>query len=980
MKRLSSKIMTMVLSTSLVISLIGCATTQPKVEEVPETTTVTTAPVEMVPVKEAEVVEAAPAEKVEQPVEEVKQPVEEAAPAKKVEQPVEKEVQPVVEKAMPSLEAKKSAIYPYGIKTIVKSDQAVDSFDLYIAATGNINGALDGIDYAQYATMLKAGRNMTSNTLLIDAGNATSGTPEVELFGGQPAVILLNALGYDAVIPGTKDFFYGSKLVAQEAAYAYQQTNLKILSANVLTSDQYPVFQPYQVYYYNGKTVLVTGLTSPMAQQYDTYGLKFTDPIILENAQKAIDYAKTVADYIVVVGNTDDSMYSAKVILNNVKGIDLFINASEKPYTDTINGTTVVGTGSGFKNVSLIDVTVKNGAITSTTPLTISSSDIKDPQHSKLAQAYGVTSIERDSSIAQFLSQVQTAYDQVIAEEKAQLKPKTQVTVNVKTKATVTKKAEPVEEPKAEEPKAEPVKEMKAKPAEEPKTEPAKEMKAKPVMYPLGVKPIVKSNDGQKSFDLYIVHTNDVNGALSEDEDSIGYAKLATMVKTGRQLTDKIMLLDAGNVASGSDAVDEMNGLPSGMLLDMLGYDAVSPAEGDFVYGAQALQQAQSYAQDKSSVKIVSANLFNKKGNTVFTPYQIYDFDGFKVAVTGLTPAVASDKLDGLKVLNPLSDVKTSQAIINEAKKFADYVVVIGNSCNSPITSEDICKSISGIDLFVDGQTSTGMSNGEMVNGTLIVRSGAELSSVGVVDVTVKNCMVAEQNDYQIGAHDVLDPAHSKMAKMYGITAVPADHKVASYVSSVNDQVAAQLQAKHEAALKKVVARLPYPIVANKDMIGTSDTNLTKYVCKTLTQASHADFTIINTDCLGTGLAQGDVTVGMVNHVIPANNAIMTATLTGAEVLAALENGYSALPASSSRFAHTDLKVVFNKYAHPGKRVMFAMIGNKMIDKSATYTVCTTDTLVGGYDGYTQFTKVTADKGSMRGALTSALMADFPAK
>jgi len=922
--------MTMVLSTSLVISLIGCATTQPKVEEVPETTTVTTAPVEMVPVKEAEVVEAAPV---------------------KVAQPVEKEVQPVEEKAMPSLEAKKSAIYPYGVKTIVKSDQDVDSFDLYIAATGNIHGALDGIDYAKYATMLNAGRNMTSNTLLIDAGNATSGSPEVELFGGQPAVILLNALGYDAVIPGTKDFFYGSKLVAQEAAYAYQQTNVKILSANVLTSDQYPVFQPYQVYYYNGKTVLVTGLTSPQAQQYDQYGLKFTDPIILANAQKAIDYAKSVADYVVVVGNTDDSMYSAKVILNNVKGIDLFITTSDQPYTDTINGTTLVGTGSGFKNVSLIDVTVKNGAITSTTPYTINSCDINDPMHSKLAQSYGVTSIERDASIAQFLSQVQTAYDQVLADEKAKLMPKTHVTVSVKTKATVTKKAEPAEE-----------------------------MKAKPVVYPLGVQPIVKSNDGQKAFDLYIVHTNDVNGALAEDEDSIGYAKLATMLKTGRKLTDKIMLLDAGNVASGSDAVNEMNGLPAGMLLDMLGYDAVSPATGDFVYGAKALEQAHQYAQDKSSVKILSANLFDKKGNTVFTPYQIYDFDGFKVAVTGLTPAVASDKLDGLTVLNPLSDVKTSQALINEAKKFADYVVVIGNSYNSPVTSEDICKSISGIDLFVDGQTSTEMKNGEMVNGTLIVRSGAELGSVGVVDVTVKNGMVAEQNEYQIGAHDVLDPAHSMMAKMYGITAVPADHKVASYVNSVNDTVTAKLQAEHEAMMNKVVARLPYPIVANKDMIGTSDTNLTKYVCKTLTKASHADFTIINTDCLGTGLAKGDITVGMVNHVIPADNMMMIATLTGEEVLAALENGYSALPSASSRFAHSDLKVVFNKYAQPGKRVMFAMIGNKMIDKSATYTVCTIDTLVSGHDGYTQFTHGAEEKGRMRSALTSALMADFPAK
>ncbi|NBK23472.1 MAG: bifunctional metallophosphatase/5'-nucleotidase, partial [Spirochaetia bacterium] len=69
---------------------------------------------------------------------------------------------------------------------------------------------------------------------------------------------------------------------------------------------------------------------------------------------------------------------------------------------------------------------------------------------------------------------------------------------------------------------------------------------AKPAL-PYGVKEIVKS-DGAKKFDLFIVHTNDLNGNIYAQNGGIGVARLSTMANAGKAITDNWLMLNAGNV------------------------------------------------------------------------------------------------------------------------------------------------------------------------------------------------------------------------------------------------------------------------------------------------------------------------------------------------------------------------------------------------------------------------------------------------
>ena len=118
-------------------------------------------------------------------------------------------------------------------------------------------------------------------------------------------------------------------------------------------------------------------------------------------------------------------------------------------------------------------------------------------------------------------------------------------------------------------------------------------------------------------FDIYIAHTNDVLGQI-EEGDGMGYAKLATLVKAGRSIADKTLLLDAGNVTSGTPLANMNRGETAGVLLDMLGYDAVALGPADFAYGKDRLIEAAKIAAQYSKVKVLSANVLDAKGQMVF--------------------------------------------------------------------------------------------------------------------------------------------------------------------------------------------------------------------------------------------------------------------------------------------------------------------------------------------------------------------------
>ena len=505
---------------------------------------------------------------------------------------------------------------------------------------------------------------------------------------------------------------------------------------------------------------------------------------------------------------------------------------------------------------------------------------------------------------------------------------------------------------------------------------------AEPETFPFGVTEIVKAT-GDDTFDLFVVHTNDVHGRIEEGTDgSLGYAKLSTLLKMGRSVTDNILVLDAGDVLHGTNLANVFEGESVGQLLAMLGYDAVAPGNHDFNYGADRLIELADMSSQIGGPVVLAANILDGDGNLVFQPYQVYDFNGFDVVVIGLSTPDTKTKshpknTEGLTFWDDSYTLYAQQAI-DLANEIGDYVIVLGHigmdaDGSSGITSDWICSNLDGIDLFVDGHSHTVLENGQEVNGSLIVSTGQYMNNIGLVQVSVVDGVAQGESAMLIPASEVIDPSTSALAQSLGISHVADDPEVTAFV--------AQLNAELEQRFSQVVASVPMDLDGEREHVRTGVTNLSSLICQAMTAETGADFTIVNGGGIRASIPAGPVTLGDINNVLPFTNTVAVCEITGAQVLEALEFGYSLLPETNGAFSQSDLQVVYSSSNPAGERIVSVSLPDGTpLDVDATYTVATNDFMAAGGDGYTMFGRVVQEGRQLNEVFADYLASVYPAE
>jgi len=100
---------------------------------------------------------------------------------------------------------------------------------------------------------------------------------------------------------------------------------------------------------------------------------------------------------------------------------------------------------------------------------------------------------------------------------------------------------------------------------------------------------------------------------------------------------------------------------------------------------------------------------------------------------------------------------------------------------------------------------------------------------------------------------------------------------------------------------------------------------------------------------------------------LPFGNKTVVVEVKGADLLAALENGFSQVEKGAGRFPQiAGMMVEADLTKAPGARVVTVTVGGKPLDPAGTYKVATNDYMLSGGDGYTAFTsgKVLVDTSS----------------
>lgn len=455
-----------------------------------------------------------------------------------------------------------------------------------------------------------------------------------------------------------------------------------------------------------------------------------------------------------------------------------------------------------------------------------------------------------------------------------------------------------------------------------------------------GTVPVFSAAD---AVEITVVHTNDVHARVDVEP------YVSQLVKDKKQAGEHVLLLSAGDVLHGQPLATLSRGRSIIEIMNATGYDAMVPGNHDFNYGAIRLQALES----RADFPILAANVTNKIGGAdAFTPYITKTFDGVKVGIFGLaTPETATktnpNNVRSLSFNFPLSVAK--QMVRTLQNEGCDVIIALSHLGDDeetwPEERSTALAAIKGIDLIVDGHSHTTLEQGKVVDNTLLVQTGSQGENIGVVKLTVQDGRVVKRGAQllPVPVQDEDTPAEQEAS------ALQPDKAVVDLIASINKQ--------NEALTAEVVAESPVRLEGERELVRTQETNLGNLIADAMLDASGADVSFTNGGGIRASIEAGAITKGDVLTVLPFGNYIVTKTVTGEQLVAALEAGLTAYPETAGSFPQIGgMQVVFDPAASPGKRVVSVTLRDgEDLEPNETYVVATNDFLAAGGDGYTMF-------------------------
>ena len=169
----------------------------------------------------------------------------------------------------------------------------------------------------------------------------------------------------------------------------------------------------------------------------------------------------------------------------------------------------------------------------------------------------------------------------------------------------------------------------------------------------------------------YIYPTNYVN------DQPLGFLKIASYILNDEKNYDASLKIDCGDLVQGSalthflskQAIEE-NPIIKG--LEAINYNAYVLGNHEFNYGLKYLKNAYNQVSDK----VINANIKGLPFNT--KPYEIFDFNGFKIGCIGFTTVYIPnwEQEINIKNLEFLDPIKQYAKYEKELKDKCDFIIV----------------------------------------------------------------------------------------------------------------------------------------------------------------------------------------------------------------------------------------------------------------------------------------------------------------
>ena len=451
------------------------------------------------------------------------------------------------------------------------------------------------------------------------------------------------------------------------------------------------------------------------------------------------------------------------------------------------------------------------------------------------------------------------------------------------------------------------------------------------------------ANPSAKTGEIAIVNTNDSHGAVLPVDGAGGLAERASFIASVRKENPAVIVLDAGDINTGTALSNTFEGEIDVKAYNMMGYDAVAFGNHEFDRPLATLKAQMKLAR----FPFISANVRYRDGRYLGKPWIIREYGDIRVGVFALTtrrtPVIARPDAS----LEFADELEAARGAVRELRtgKGCDVVIALTHlglveETNGYVTSEDLAREVDGIDLIIDGHSHTFLDAPRIAGKTAIVTSGefGKFAGQGIMKIVNGKVSSFEWKPVSINAK--------------GSVTYPPDPAVAAMI--------APYRAKAESWLKEAIAEASAPFefgdrLSRKKEIALGDmvTDGAMWYARTVL-GKKADFAFTNGGSIRAEIPAGKITREQISTVLPFDNWLYLAQMKGSDVIrlfefiASIKQGAGAWAQVSAEARYT---IDYTANAESGT-LEGLTIGGKPVDPEATYTVVTNDYVLSGGDGY----------------------------
>jgi len=462
---------------------------------------------------------------------------------------------------------------------------------------------------------------------------------------------------------------------------------------------------------------------------------------------------------------------------------------------------------------------------------------------------------------------------------------------------------------------------------------------------------------------ITILHTNDFHsrfepiskydsGCSAEDNAEGkcfgGYARMVTAVGEARKRNPDALLVDGGDQFQGSLFYTYYKGKVAAEIMNNLQYDGMTVGNHEFDDGPEVLRGF----MDEVGFPVLMSNADVSKEPTLANKLMkstVIEKAGQKIGLIGLTPENTNELASPGKNItfsDPVEAVRGEVAALTE--QGVNIIVVLSHSGYR--TDLRVAEEVEGVDVIVGGHSNTLLSNTNdrakgpyptMVGDTAVVQAYAYGKYLGELNINFDaDGKIVEATGEPILIDGSVEENADVLARV------------------------AELAKPLDEIRNKVVASAAEAIEGNRDVCRAEECSMGNLVADAML-ARVADqgvtVAIANSGGLRASIDAGEITMGEVLTVLPFQNTLSTFQITGAGLMAALENGVSQVEDGAGRFPQVaGMKFTWDANKSPEEgRIVEAMVmqdGKWMaIDESAEYSVVTNNYVRGGGDGFKMF-------------------------